>query len=453
MSGPSHENRDPVRPPSAFIGFILLVSAILATVGGAASPDPPAVSAPSLTAAIVANRMDAGRTDSLSFTAWVNLSGVAPSVEAWVNLTFAPDFRPDAANATAPGACDRVGVWSWYCGALGTGSYVWYAPATVSDRAAFITSNATVNATAYRSVYLWADATVGVAIRGADVYISIRARPAPVRPGDRVNITIEAVNDENATDSARNVRLVIEADDAFIIDPGTNRTPFASELTAGSILSTSFQASIATNATVGSQIGIRVVWVYEDYDYRSIAPQTHSLYVAVQAPEIATPSLLIAVAAFGIPILTVALVLFVLGERRIRIDEVFLMHRSGILIQHLTQGPGLRKDDDLVASMFVAIQEFVRDSFDTKATLDELSFGGRKAAVLRGEHIVLAALLSRGSPRYLFSQMKAAERALERVHGPDLAAWDGRESSLDHAGPILEALLRGRYRRFVGWRS
>src|SRR5207245_2819778 len=81
------------------------------------------------------------------------------------------------------------------------------------------------------------------------------------------------------------------------------------------------------------------------------------------------------------------------------------------------------------------------------ATLDEFAFAGRKAAVLRGRHVVLAALLSRGSPRYLFSQLKAVERALEAAHGVALADWDGRVSSLDQAGPILEALLAGRYRR------
>src|SRR2546422_11553768 len=100
--------------------------------------------------------------------------------------------------------------------------------------------------------------------------------------------------------------------------------------------------------------------------------------------------------------------------------------------------------------MFVAIQEFVRDSFDTKATLDELSFAGRKAAVLRGHHVVLAALVSRGNPRYLFPQMKAVERALEKAHGPALVDWDGRVAGLDQTGPILDSFLAGGFRRMDG---
>src|SRR5439155_430180 len=78
---------------------------------------------------------------------------------------------------------------------------------------------------------------------------------------------------------------------------------------------------------------------------------------------------------------------------------------------------------------------------------------GRKAAVLRGRHLVLAALVSRGSPRYLFPQLKAAERALEKAHGPALVDWDGRVASLDQAGPVLESFLAGGFRRMPGrWR-
>src|SRR5439155_798161 len=108
---------------------------------------------------------------------------------------------------------------------------------------------------------------------------------------------------------------------------------------------------------------------------------------------------LLAVLAFALlAILAATLIAPVLGERNLVIDEVFLVHRSGILIQHLSRGPGLRKDDDLVASMFLAIQEFVRDSFHTKATLDELSFAGRTAANRPGPRPATARSV-RGCPR------------------------------------------------------
>src|SRR2546428_12989002 len=102
--------------------------------------------------------------------------------------------------------------------------------------------------------------------------------------------------------------------------------------------------------------------------------------------------------------------------------------------------------------MFVAFQDCVRGSFHTKATLDELSFAGRKAAVLRGRYLILAALVSRGNPRYLFPQMKAVERAMQRAHGAAFVDWDGRVTSLDQAGPILQSFLAGGLRRLRGRR-
>src|SRR5256885_14881304 len=101
--------------------------------------------------------------------------------------------------------------------------------------------------------------------------------------------------------------------------------------------------------------------------------------------------------------------------------------------------------------MFVAIQDFVRDSFHTKATLDELSFAGRKAAVLRGRYLILAALVSRGNPRYLFPQMKAVERSTQPAHGAALVDWDGRVATLAPAGPLLPSFLAGAARPLRAW--
>jgi len=211
------------------------------------------------------------------------------------------------------------------------------------------------------------------------------------------------------------------------------------------------------NATIGDPISVNATLLYDDVANRSIGPKFTEWVDDVQAPPPLRSDLtsVLAVFSFAVVAIVAAIVIApILGERNLTIDEVFLVHRSGVLIQHLRQGstPDLRKDDDLVASMFVAIQDFVRDSFHTKATLDELSFAGRKAAVLRGRYLILAALVSRGNPRYLFPQMKAVERAMQRAHGAALVDWDGRVTSLDQAGPILQSFLAGGFRRMRGWR-
>ena len=288
--------------------------------------------------------------------------------------------------------------------------------------------------------------------------VSIDSTPsALVHPGGLAIFEINVTNFMDANDTAdetrftaHNVTLSLQPGPYLGVNASTPLVYRNYTLTPRSSVIVNISAIVTDDAPIGGQVWVNATLEYEDATNRSIGPKLARGILTVSALPPFQPNFtnVLVIVAFGILTVVVAIALSAgLGERRIVIDEVFLMHRSGILIQHTSQGPDLRKDDDLVASMFVAIQDFVRDSFDTKATLDEMSFGGRKAAVLRGEHVILAALTSKGNPRYLFPQMKAVERALERAHGPALVDWDGRLTSLDQVGPILQSFLRGGFRR------
>ncbi len=126
------------------------------------------------------------------------------------------------------------------------------------------------------------------------------------------------------------------------------------------------------------------------------------------------------------------------------------MHKSGVLL-HQASRVGTKKDEDLVASMFVAIQEVLRDSFAREAFLDEVSFGTRRAAVVRGDHVILAAIISRGEIEYLVPEMLAAVRAVEATYGAALAHWDGRMARLEGIDRIMNRFLAGGFRG--AWRA
>ena len=145
-------------------------------------------------------------------------------------------------------------------------------------------------------------------------------------------------------------------------------------------------------------------------------------------------------------ILIALVTLLYLGQRKILIDEAFFMSKGGLLIRHVSRGTELRKDDDIVASMFVAIQEFVRDSFQREASLDSVAFGQRRAAVVRGELTVLAAVISHGDVDYVIPEMLAAVRAIEAQYWDVLVAWDGNMSRLAGVDAVLARLLAGGFR-------
>src|SRR3989442_8478106 len=242
-----------------------------------------------------------------------------------------------------------------------------------------------------------------------------------------ITTNVDPADIQNLT--AYNVRITIGISSFLEVGSATPRLLVLSYLTPSENVNVNFTGIVSSNATIGDPVWVNATVLYDDVANRSVGPKFDERLFTVQAPPPLRTDLtsVLAVLAFALlAILAAVLIAPVLGERNLTIDEVFLVHRSGILIQHLSRGPGLRKDDDLVASMFVAIQEFVRDSFHAKATLDELSFAGRKAAGLRGHHVVLASRVAPRNPRSPFPQMKAVERALQRAHGAALVDWDGR---------------------------
>ncbi|MGQ0796835.1 MAG: hypothetical protein ACT4OI_03055 [Methanobacteriota archaeon] len=112
--------------------------------------------------------------------------------------------------------------------------------------------------------------------------------------------------------------------------------------------------------------------------------------------------------------------------RRARLEELYLMHDSGMLIRHWTRTQGAVRDTDIMSGMFIVLQEFVRDSFnDRQNNLERLRFGRKQVAMARGSHAVLAAVV-RG--RYLSGlpgKLRDAVADFEGHYADVLEDWDG----------------------------
>lgn len=450
------------------LSLVALSALAAAEALSSTSASPVAPSATSFTLSLVADRSSAEPNETITYTLYLNVTGGGNLQLSRVNFSVEPDLEVQAVNATDPPDCaptfSNATFAEWQCSFLRVGrSYRWTIPVSVAR-------NATIDR--YRTATAAAlevgggpttpqQSQLSIWIIPMILRVTIEADPlGAVHQGDPIHFFINVTN-VNATTNLSQLAKVTGYDVVLTIgvSPGLDIRAAPTRygprsLSPQSSMNAELTAFVEAGAP-GSRVWINATVVYRDVDNHTAGPKLVEFFVDVLATNPLPLSLATVLAVIAFALLSIfgaAMVVPALGEREVNIDEVFLMHRSGILIRHLSHGPGLRKDDDLVASMFVAIQEFVRDSFHTKATLDEIAFAGRKAAVLRGRHIVLAALISKGSPRYVFPQMKAVERALEKAHGPALEEWDGRLSSLGQAGPILEAFLRGGYRRFRRWR-
>lgn len=132
--------------------------------------------------------------------------------------------------------------------------------------------------------------------------------------------------------------------------------------------------------------------------------------------------------------------------RETLIEDVFLVHRSGLLIRHLTRRLKPLPDSDILGGMLRAVQEFVRDSFRGEpGELEDMRFGELRISICTGKHVVLAAVVRGARPEDMIDHLRAAVRDLEEGHGDQLASWDGRLANVRFVDGYLRKLLRGAY--------
>ncbi len=118
---------------------------------------------------------------------------------------------------------------------------------------------------------------------------------------------------------------------------------------------------------------------------------------------------------------------YFMHESRIAVDETFVIYKDGRLISHTTRRlkPGM--DDQVLGGMFVAIQDFVKDSFKdiTSFTLRKIEFGEKSILIEKGEELYLAVILHGNASKKISSRMKKIVDAIEDAYGDSLTNWDG----------------------------
>ncbi len=146
--------------------------------------------------------------------------------------------------------------------------------------------------------------------------------------------------------------------------------------------------------------------------------------------------------------------LYFMREKTIAVDETFVIYSDGRLLAHSTRRlkPGM--DDQVLSGMFVAVQDFIKDSFkdETSFRLRKLDFGERSVLVEKGEHLFLAVVLHGKASKKVARRMKSVLDDIEDAFSEHLADWDGdldkvrgvndRVKRLYSRAPVLPGPLR-----------
>lgn len=127
----------------------------------------------------------------------------------------------------------------------------------------------------------------------------------------------------------------------------------------------------------------------------------------------------------------------------ITVEEVFLLTPGGLMISHASRDAKHVMDRDIVAGMFTAVQEFVKDTFREKGggALEDMELAHLRVRLLRGRWSSVA-IVSTGrlSERYE-AVVRAALETFESENRAGLADWDGDTENLRGVDQLLDEVL------------
>ncbi len=124
------------------------------------------------------------------------------------------------------------------------------------------------------------------------------------------------------------------------------------------------------------------------------------------------------------------------------VDEVFVMTPSGMLLKHYTRRLRPDQDENILAGMLTAVQNFIKDSFDeVGGRLREIRFENYDIMISYSDNVVLAAVIATKHPQKLMERLTSITNEIERVYGHKLKDWTGDLSELKHLDLIMKQLL------------
>ena len=95
-----------------------------------------------------------------------------------------------------------------------------------------------------------------------------------------------------------------------------------------------------------------------------------------------------------------------------KIQEMYLIYNDGRMLSSLMDEEA-KVDEDIMSSMLTAINDFVKDSFQTTGNLGSIDYGENQIILERGKHTMLASVVYGEANRDLRSRMSRSLTKIE----------------------------------------
>jgi hypothetical protein len=128
------------------------------------------------------------------------------------------------------------------------------------------------------------------------------------------------------------------------------------------------------------------------------------------------------------------------------IDEIFIITKDGILMQHFSWKDTSIVDEDVLASMLTVISNFAKDSFGKKeSSLKNLGFGDFNLLIMAGKYISVVLISPEEELKPLEKPIQHMISDIEFIHKDVIADWNGDQSTVDFLGESINRLVLGDY--------
>jgi outer membrane protein OmpA-like peptidoglycan-associated protein len=132
-----------------------------------------------------------------------------------------------------------------------------------------------------------------------------------------------------------------------------------------------------------------------------------------------------------------------------RAEQIFLIHReTGLVLGHVVAPAIAIQDPSMVAGMLSAIQQFVKDSFDSKRgdTLGSMDVGELHVWIEEGPDAVIAAVIRGHAPSSYRLALKEALEEIQQRYASALDNFHGDSGPFRAVGDRLTHLLEAQYK-------
>jgi hypothetical protein len=131
-----------------------------------------------------------------------------------------------------------------------------------------------------------------------------------------------------------------------------------------------------------------------------------------------------------------------------RVEQVFLIHKeTGLMLSHV-QAPNVEaQDEDMVSGMLNGIQQFMRDSFQTRdgGELQTLQLDDLTVWIETGPLATIALVVRGQPPMQLRERAQEAVESVHASHGQFMSKFDGDNRPFRECEPLLESLLESEF--------